>query len=118
MSTITRKKTNSRMSQITIHNGTVYLAGQCSDAQGDIRVQAENVLAKVTKALAEAGSSPRHMLSATVHLRDMADFAGFNAVWDAWVPEGHAPGRTCVEAHLCEPWFLCEVTVIAALAGE
>ena len=65
--------------------------------------------------LEQAGSDREHMLSATVYLRDMKDFAAMNAVWDAWVPEGHAPARACVEARMARPELLVEVSVIAAL---
>jgi enamine deaminase RidA (YjgF/YER057c/UK114 family) len=55
------------------------------------------------------------MLSATVYVRDMKDFAAMNAVWDAWVPAGHAPARACVEARMARPELLVEISVIAAL---
>ena len=73
------------------------------------------MLDKVDVLLEEAGSDREHMLSATVYLRDMKDFAAMNAVWDAWVPEGHAPARACVEARMARPELLVEVSVIAAV---
>ena len=45
----------------------------------------------------------------------MDDFAEMNGVWDAWVPEGHAPARACGESALAAPGFTVEITVIAAL---
>ena len=65
--------------------------------------------------LLQAGSDREHMLSATVYVRDMKDFAAMNAVWDAWVPEGHAPARACVEARMARPELLVEISVVAAL---
>jgi enamine deaminase RidA (YjgF/YER057c/UK114 family) len=44
----------------------------------------------------------------------MADYAAMNAVWDAWVAEGAAPGRACVEAKLYDPRVLVEMMVVAA----
>ena len=38
-----------------------------------------------------------------------------NDVWDAWVPEGCAPARACVEAHMARPALLVEISVIAAM---
>ena len=73
------------------------------------------MLEKVDELLIEAGSSREHMLSATVYIRDMKDFAVMNEVWDAWVPEGHAPARACVEARMARAELLVEVSVIAAL---
>ena len=44
----------------------------------------------------------------------MDDFQEMNAVWDAWVPEGHAPARACVEAAMARDTLLVEISVIAA----
>ena len=37
-----------------------------------------------------------------------------NAVWDAWVPAGHAPARATVEAKLAAPAYTGEIACIAA----
>ena len=117
MSAITRLKTGPRMSAINICNGIVYLAGQVGGPEGDIKEQAHTMLAKVDALLAEAGSNRQHMLSATVYLRDMKDFAAFNEVWDAWVPQGHTPARACVQAYMARETVLCEVSVVAVVVG-
>ena len=51
-----------------------------------------------------------------VWLADMSDFAAMNAVWDAWVPEGHTPARACGEAKLATPDYLVEFIITAAQA--
>jgi enamine deaminase RidA (YjgF/YER057c/UK114 family) len=113
---LTRMETGQRMSRIVIHNDTVYLCGQvAADANADIREQTRTMLEKVDTLLAQAGSDREHLLSATLYIRDMKDFAGMNEVWDAWVPEGHAPARACVEARMARPELLVEVSVVAAL---
>jgi enamine deaminase RidA (YjgF/YER057c/UK114 family) len=113
--TIERIHTKQRMSRIVIHNNTVYLCGQvCADATKDITEQTQTMLDKVDALLEEANSDREHILSATVYIKDMKDFAEMNAVWDAWVPEGHAPARACVEAAMARPELLVEVSVIAA----
>lgn len=105
-----------RMSKIVIHNGTVYLCGQVAeDANADITEQTRAMLAKVDGLLEQAGSDRRHILSATVYIRDMKDFAQMNEVWDDWVIEGYSPARACVEARLARPELLVEVSVIAAV---
>ncbi len=115
MPPITRMETTARMSRIVVHQGTVYLCGQVADnADEPIGPQTQNMLAKVELLLAQAGSSKKDLLSATIYLRDMKDFAGMNAVWDEWVPSQHAPARACVEARLARPDLLVEISVIAA----
>ncbi len=116
MSAITRMETGVRMSRIVTHNNVVYLCGQVADNGEDpIGPQTQSMLNKVDALLEQAGSSRAHMLSATVYLRDIKDFAGMNEVWDAWVPEGCAPARACVEARLAREDLLVEISVIAAV---
>ena len=44
----------------------------------------------------------------------MADFGAMNAVWDAWVPQGHTPARATGESALATPDYKVEIIVIAA----
>jgi len=112
---ITRNHTNQRMSQIVIHGDTIYLAGQVADdASADIKTQTEQVLQKIDNYLAEAGSERSKILSAQVWIASMGHFARMNEVWDAWVPEGHAPARACIEARLASPDLLVEIGIVAA----
>jgi enamine deaminase RidA (YjgF/YER057c/UK114 family) len=113
--TIERLETAQRMSRIVKHNGTIYLCGQvAADASKDITEQTQTMLDKVDTLLEQAGSDKAHMLSATIYVRDMKDFAAMNAVWDAWVPQGHAPARACVEARMARAELLVEISVVAA----
>jgi enamine deaminase RidA (YjgF/YER057c/UK114 family) len=110
---IKRMHTNQRMSQLVIHNGLAYLAGQvCKGATA--AEQTKGILDQIDGLLAEAGSSKENMLRATIWLSDMKYFAEFNEVWDAWVPEGHAPARAAGEAKLATPEFLVEILIDAA----
>lgn len=112
---ISRSHTNQRMSQIVIHNDTVYLAGQvANDFDADISTQTQQVLDKIDALLDEAGSDRSKMLSAQIWLTSIGYFSAMNEVWDAWVPEGQAPARACTEARLAHPDLLVEIGVIAA----
>lgn len=113
--TITRHHTNARMSQIVIHGDTIYLAGQvASDPNANVSIQTQQVLDKVDALLAEAGSDKTHLLSAQIWLANIGHFDEMNKVWNAWVPEGHAPARACIEARLATPDLLVEVGIVAA----
>jgi len=113
--TIQRMETKARMSRIVKHNGTIYLCGQvCKDATKGITEQTSSMLEKVDELLEQAGSDREHILSATIYVSDMKYFADMNAVWDAWVPEGHAPARACVEAKMARDVLLVEISVVAA----
>lgn len=114
---VQRLRTETRYSEINIHNDTVYLAGQLADDySGDIVQQTRETLANIDAMLAEAGSDKSRILSVTIYLKDMArDYAGLNQVWDAWVAPGAAPGRACVEAAMYRPEVLVEMMVVAAV---
>jgi enamine deaminase RidA (YjgF/YER057c/UK114 family) len=115
MTTIQRKETKQRMSRIVIHQGIIYLCGQvCADATQNIEHQTQSMLDKVDQLLFDAGSDRQHMLSATLYIKDMQDFAAMNTVWDNWVPEGHAPARACVQASMARAELLVEISVVAA----
>lgn len=116
MATIERMEVGQRMSRIVKHNETVYLCGQVgADANTDITEQTKTMLEKVDVLLDQAGSDRSYILSATIYLRDMKDFTAMNAVWDSWIPKGHAPARACVEARLARPELLVEISVVAAI---
>ena len=110
---IERLHMSARMSKIVRHNGVVYLCGQVGEG-ASVTAQTRDCLERVDALLAEAGSSRQHILQATIWLADMADFAEMNAVWDAWVPMGHAPARACGEAKLARPELKVEIIVTAA----
>lgn len=111
---IERMHTNTRMSQVVIKEPFIFLAGQvASDPSLDVAGQTQDVLNKVDAYLAEANSDKSQILSVTIYLRDIKDFQAMNAVWDAWVAEGQAPARACVEARLARNELLVEMTVTA-----
>jgi len=115
---ISRSHTSARASLIVVNNGTIYLAGQVGDdPDSDIQEQTRSTLAKVDALLTEAGSDREHLLSATIYLRDIDNhFALMNEVWNEWIPDGHAPARACVEAHMARSGLLVEICIIAAVA--
>lgn len=111
---IERMETGQRMSKIVIHNDTVYLCGQVGGRDGSVTEQTKDCLRGVEELLQQAGSSPEQILQAIIWVADMEDFAEMNAVWDAWVPEGHAPARACGEAKLAHPDLKVEIIITAA----
>lgn len=103
-----------RMSKTVIHNQTIYLSGQVGNAEDDIKAQTLTCLEKVEALLTEVGSDKSKMLSATVWIKSMSDFAAMNEVWDKWFEGVQPPARACGESALARPELLVEVTVIAA----
>lgn len=112
--TIRRIEPGSRMSQAVIHGDTIYLAGQVEAPGKPVAEQTKGVLAKIDRLLAEAGSDQSKLLSATIWLADMRDFAAMNLVWDAWVDPANPPARATGEAKLATPDYKVEIIVVAA----
>ncbi|HZZ91922.1 MAG TPA: RidA family protein [Usitatibacter sp.] len=113
---IQRHNVGKRLSEIVIHNGVAYLAGEVpDDTSKDITGQTEEVLAKIDKLLRQTGSDKTRILSAQIFLPDMKDFAGMNAAWEKWVVPGHTPARATIEAKLANAAYKVEIMCIAAV---
>ena len=105
-----------RYSEMAVFQNVAYLAGQVpDDATQDITGQTRQVLAMVDRLLAEAGTDRTQILMAQIYLADLVDYDAMNAVWDAWVPRGHAPPRATVQARLAKPEWKIEIVVTAAV---
>ncbi len=116
--TIQRHNVGKRLSECVVHNGTVYLAGEVpDDTSKDITGQTKEVLAKIDKLLALAGTDKSKLLSAQIFLADMNDFAGMNAAWDGWVVAGQTPARATLQAKLANAAWKVEIMCIAAVAS-
>jgi len=113
--TIQRFRIGPRLSEMAICNNTIYLAGQVADDPSqDVANQTKQVLDKIDKLLAEAGSDKTRILSATIYIAAMTDFPEVNTVWDEWVVQGHTPPRATVEAKLAKPAYKVELQIVAA----
>ncbi len=105
-----------RLSEMAIHNGTIYLAGQVPEDESlDIEGQTRQVLAAIDALLARAGSDKTKLLMVQIFIADLADFEGMNRAWDVWVPEGHTPPRATVQARLARPGWKIEIVATAAV---
>ena len=107
-------------SQGIIANGMLFASGQIpivpetgEITEGDITEQAKQVMLNVGKILKEAGTTYENVVKTTCFLADMADFAAFNSVYEAYFTG--KPARSCVAVKQLPKNVLCEVEVIAVL---
>lgn len=116
MSTITRIDGGPRMSEAVTLGNRIYCSGMIpEDTSADVTGQVRQALAEIDALLAKGGSDKSKILTATIWLSDIADFATLNRVWDAWVVPGHTPARATVEARLNDPAMKVEIMVVAAI---
>ena len=117
MTDIIRIDPGPRMSEASVYGDRVYCSGMIpEDTSLDITGQVKQALAEIDSLLAKGGSDRTKILTATIWLADMVDFAAMNAVWDAWVAPGHAPARATGESRLAAPGYKVEIIVVAAKA--
>lgn len=118
--TIQRTETSRRMSQAVRAGNTIYIAGQLAyDNQfADAKTQTTEILDRIDRLLAVHGANRENLVSATVWLSDIRYFHEINEVWDAWVPEGHAPGRACIESKIAFDGYKVEIQAIAYLSSD
>jgi enamine deaminase RidA (YjgF/YER057c/UK114 family) len=113
---VQRFDVGTRLSEMAVHNGVCYLAGQvAADGSQDISGQMRQVLASIDALLARAGTDKSKLLMVQIFIKDLADFPALNAVWEAWLPTGNAPPRATVQANLAKPEWRVELVVTAAL---
>ena len=107
-------------SQGIIANGFLFASGQIpiipatgAIAEGDITVQAKQVMENIGEILKEAGTDYEHVVKTTCFLADMADFGAFNGVYEKYFTG--KPARSCVAVKQLPKNVLCEVEVIASI---
>ncbi|ROR31811.1 2-iminobutanoate/2-iminopropanoate deaminase [Mobilisporobacter senegalensis] len=81
--------------------------------EGNIEIQAEQVMKNIGEVLKEAGSSFEKVIKTTCFLKDMSDFAEFNKVYSNYFVS--KPARSCVAVKELPKNVLCEVEVIAEI---
>ncbi len=114
---IERLEPGALMSQAVVHNDTIYLAGQVAlDNRGaSVAMQTREILDRIDRLLAQAGSDRTRLLSATIWLRQREDFAAMNAEWSAWLGDGPKPARATVcGVELALPDWDVEIMATAA----
>ncbi|RGM21913.1 RidA family protein [Eubacterium sp. OM08-24] len=105
-------------SQAVVVNGLVFASGQIAinPASGNveattIEAQTEQVCTNLKNVLEASGSSLEKAVKTVCFLKDMNDFAAFNAVYGKYFTE--KPARSCVAVKQLPKDVLVEVEVIA-----
>jgi len=76
---------------------------------------AGEVFAQINALLAQAGTSKDHLLTETIHIRNVKfNAAGMNVAWSAWLHPERKPVRDCIESAFQLP-VLMEIVVTAAV---
>jgi enamine deaminase RidA (YjgF/YER057c/UK114 family) len=116
MAEIKRHSSNAHLSQLVIHGNIAYLAGiVADDLDSDAKGQTRQILDKIDRLLATAGTDKSKLLSAVIWVKEIRYREDMNTVWIPWLAKGQQPARACVEATLANPKALVEIMVQAAI---
>lgn len=100
---------------------TLYVSGMLALGEGgtvldpgDVARQARHVLDAIETTVRAAGGSMADIAMNHIFLKDLADYAAFNAVYAEYFP-GAKPARYCIKAELVKPECLVEIASVAYL---
>ncbi|MEG3174226.1 pyrimidine utilization protein C [Sphingomonas sp. ZB1N12] len=100
---------------------TVYVSGVLALGEGgivlhpgDAAAQTRAVLDTIKTTLEAAGATLEDVAFNHIFLKDLADYAAFNAVYAEYFP-GPKPARYCIKTELVKPECLVEIASIAHL---
>jgi 2-iminobutanoate/2-iminopropanoate deaminase len=121
ISTPNAPKPGGHYAQATVHNGTVYVAGQLAfdpatgDAlRGTIEEQTERTLRNVEAILHAAGSDFAHLLKVNIYVTDIAMWPRVNATY-AKIVGADVPARAVVPVTALNHGLLIEIDAVAAV---
>ena len=107
-------------SQAIVAGNMVFTSGQIpidpatgEVVAGDVTAQAQMVMKNMAEVLKVANASFTDVVKTTCFLKDMADFAAFNAVYAEYFTG--KPARSCVAVKTLPKDVLCEVEAIAVI---
>ncbi len=113
MSKIIRTEPNAILSKVVEYHGFIFTQGVvASDLSADAAGQTRDVLAQLDALLEEHGTDNTRILQAQIWLKSISDRDVLNEIWSAWLPQGAAPARACVQTVLADPRILVEIMLI------
>jgi enamine deaminase RidA (YjgF/YER057c/UK114 family) len=114
-SPIKRHHPGGSLSRLVEFGALVFVSGTTADnTSASCKVQTEEVLKKIDRYLAEAGSDKSKILWCNVWLTDIREKDQMDAAWQAWVDPDNKPARATVESRLGTPDIRVEIMMICA----
>jgi aminoacrylate peracid reductase len=102
---------------------TVYVSGVLALGEGgtvlhpgDATAQTRHVLEVIKTTLGAAGATLADVAMNHIFLKDLADYAAFNAVYAEYFP-GQKPARYCIRCDLVKPDCLVEIASVAHIGA-
>jgi len=91
---IKRHHPGASLARLVEFGNLVFVSGTTADNKSvSCKVQTEEVLKKIDRLLAEAGSDKSKILWCNVWLTDIREKEQMDAAWQAWIDPNHKPAR-------------------------
>lgn len=116
MNQLIRYGVTQRWSDAVVVGGLGYFVEVPDNAVASPAEQIQQVFQQVEARLAQIGSDKSRLVQVLVYLPYPEDLGIFNALWDEWIPAGHAPSRACTHPQLAAPGYRVELVLTAAVA--
>jgi 2-iminobutanoate/2-iminopropanoate deaminase len=113
------------LSPAILVDGTLYLSGSTGAdpvtgriVAGGLEAEVRQIMSNVTTVLGAAGMTLADVVSVTVYLADMADYAAFNDLYRGYFPDGRYPARSAVAVSALARGARVELTMTAARSRQ
>ncbi|MCC3377000.1 RidA family protein [Cohnella sp. REN36] len=106
-----------RMGNLLFTSGQIPLLPTGELAEGGIEEQTHQVFRNLKAVLAAEGATLSNVVKATVFLKDMNQFAAFNAVYASYFGD-HKPARSTVEVARLPRDVFVEIELIAEISVD
>ena len=112
---IRRHRPGASLSRLVEFGNLVFVAGTTADNKSaSCQAQTAEVLQKIDRFLAEAGTDKSKILWCNVWVTDIREKDQMDAAWQAWVDPNNKPARATVESRLATPDTRVEIMMICA----
>jgi enamine deaminase RidA (YjgF/YER057c/UK114 family) len=100
--------------------GLLWVSGMVgwTNQHGPVEAQVEEVLGRLDRVLAVAGTDRTRLVWVQVWLADIGDIDAMNRVWEKWVAPDAKPARATVGAQLAGPGLAVEMAAVASLEAQ
>ena len=113
--TIKRHHPGASLSRLVEFGNLVFVAGTTADDKsGSCKAQTAEILKKIDRFLADAGTDKSRILWCNVWVSDIREKGEMDSAWQAWVDPANKPARATVESRLATPDTRVEIMMICA----
>lgn len=113
MSELKRIGVTRRWSDAVVAGNLAFFVEVPDDTSDTAEGQFKQLFQQVEDRCRAIGTDLTQLVQVLIYLPNPEDLPLFNQLWDAWIPEGHAPVRACSHPKLADPLLRAELIITA-----